>query len=198
MDEVLSRWFAQAGTEVANVPISALLQRLLAALAIGVVLALRPWRLLTGRPLPRPQMVQAQILLCAAAAVITIVIGDSLAKAFGLVGLGSFVRFRSGLKDPRDAAVLFLVIGLGMACGHGTVAMALSAAVFLSVVLAVLDLFKAADAAVEEDARRAEGARAAGVTIVQLAGNAQPVNGPVNGAVPTAPGANASLNGGPR
>ncbi|QRO00572.1 DUF4956 domain-containing protein [Archangium violaceum] len=116
--------------------------RLLAAVAIGLVLALRPWRLLTGKPLPRADMVQAQVLLCTAAAVITAVIGNSMAKAFGLVGLGGFVRFRSGLKDPRDAAILFLVIGLGMACGHGSLGLAGVGTVFVGVLLFVLDFFE--------------------------------------------------------
>ena len=37
-----------------------------------------------------------------------VVIGDSTARAFGLVGLGAFIRFRAGIKDPRDAAVMFV------------------------------------------------------------------------------------------
>lgn len=115
--------------------------RLLAAVTLGTVLALRPWRLLTGKPLPRSEMVQAQVLLCTAAAVITAVIGNSMAKAFGLVGLGGFVRFRSGLKDPRDAAILFLVIGLGMACGHGSLGLAAVGTVFVGMLLWVLDFF---------------------------------------------------------
>ena len=117
-----------------------MLPRLLVAVALGATLSLRPWRLLMGRPLPRSEMVQAQILLCTAAAIITAVIGNSVAKAFGLVGLGGFVRFKSGLKDPRDAAILFLVIGLGMACGHGSLGLACVGALFISALLAVLDL----------------------------------------------------------
>jgi uncharacterized membrane protein YhiD involved in acid resistance len=120
---------------------SMMVPRLLAAVVLGSVLALRPWRLLTGKPLPRSEMVQAQVLLCAAAAVITAVIGNSTAKAFGLVGLGSFVRFRSGLKDPRDAAILFLVIGLGMACGHGSLGLAGVGTAFVGALLWVLDCF---------------------------------------------------------
>lgn len=120
---------------------SLLLPRLLAAVLLGTALALRPWRLLTGKPLPRSEMVQAQVLLCTAAAVITAVIGNSTAKAFGLVGLGGFVRFRSGLKDPRDAAILFLVIGLGMACGHGSLGLAGVGALFVGTLLWVLDFF---------------------------------------------------------
>jgi hypothetical protein len=124
--------------------------RMLAAVAIGVLLSTRPWRLLTRRPLPRSEMVQAQVLLCTAAAVITAVIGDSVAKAFGLVGLGGFVRFRSGLKDPRDAAILFLMIGLGMACGHGSLGLAGVGTLFVALLLFVLDFFVAAEKAPRE------------------------------------------------
>ncbi len=120
--------------------VEVMLPRMAAAALIGGALSLRPWRLLMRKPLPAADMIQAQILLCAAAAVITAVIGDSLAKAFGLVGLGGFVRFRSGLKDPRDAAILFLVIGLGMACGHGSLALAFVGTGFVAVLLFALDL----------------------------------------------------------
>ena len=125
-----------------------MLPRLMAAVLIGTVLALRPWRLLTRKPLPKAEMMQAQVLLCTAAAVITAVIGDSTAKAFGLVGLGSFVRFRSGLKDPRDAAILFLMIGLGMACGHGSLGLAGVGTAFVAGLLLVLDFFEKKEPAV--------------------------------------------------
>jgi hypothetical protein len=145
--ETFSTFFAGAKSELSAVPVSAILPRMLAAALIGAVLSLRPWRWLMRRPLPRAEMVQAQVLLCAAAAVITAVIGDSLAKAFGLVGLGGFVRFRSGLKDPRDAAILFLMIGLGMACGHGSLGLAGMGTLFVAALLWVLDLFNREDKA---------------------------------------------------
>lgn len=145
--ETFSTFFAGAKSELSAVPVAAILPRMLAAALIGAVLSLRPWRWLMRRPLPRAEMVQAQVLLCAAAAVITAVIGDSLAKAFGLVGLGGFVRFRSGLKDPRDAAILFLMIGLGMACGHGSLGLAGMGTLFVAALLWVLDLFNREDKA---------------------------------------------------
>lgn len=142
--EIFGGVFEQVQTEVGNqlsgASMVAMLPRLVAAVMIGTALSLKPWRALMGRPLPPSAMVHAQILLCAAAAVITAVIGDSLAKAFGLVGLGGFVRFRSGLKDPRDAAIFFLMIGLGMACGHGSLGLAAIGTVFVAGLLVVLDL----------------------------------------------------------
>lgn len=130
-----------AKSELGSLHAGAMFPRMLAATLIGALLSLRPWRLLMKRPLPKAEMIQAQVLLCAAAAVITAVIGDSVAKAFGLVGLGGFVRFRSGLKDPRDAAILFLMIGLGMACGHGSLGLAGMGTLFVAGLLWVLDLF---------------------------------------------------------
>lgn len=140
MDPSFTDFFTGLDQEFSTLHMGTIVPRLLAAVLIGAVLAVRPWRLLMGRALPKPEMLQAQVLLCAAGAVISIVIGNSVAKAFGLVGLGGFVRFRSGLKDPRDAAILFLVIGLGMACGHGSLSTALVGALFVSLLLVVVDL----------------------------------------------------------
>ena len=140
MDTVFTEIFSGLDSDLSTLHMGAIVPRMLAAVMIGALLSLRPWRLLMGRPMPRSEMVQAQVLLCTAAAVITCVIGNSVAKAFGLVGLGGFVRFRSGLKDPRDAAILFLVIGLGMACGHGSLGLAGVGTAFVAVLLLVLDL----------------------------------------------------------
>lgn len=141
MEATIPALFESAKAEMSALSITVMLPRMLAAAFIGTVLSLRPWRFLMRRALPKADMIQAQVLLCAAAAVITAVIGDSVAKAFGLVGLGGFVRFRSGLKDPRDAAILFLMIGLGMACGHGSLGLAGVGTVFVAALLFVIDLF---------------------------------------------------------
>ncbi|NNC21595.1 DUF4956 domain-containing protein [Corallococcus exiguus] len=146
--------FQDVEQELQALSMGAILPRLVAAAVIGALLSSRPWRMLTGKPLPKVEMVQAQILLCAAAAVITAVIGNSVAKAFGLVGLGGFVRFRSGLKDPRDAAILFLVIGLGMACGHGNLVLACVGTGFVAVLLFVLDLLEKKAVATKEARQR--------------------------------------------
>lgn len=66
------------------------------------------------------EMLKAQVLVCMAGALLVVVIGDgedASARAFGLLGLGSFIRFRTSLKSPADTSVFFLLIGIGMACG---------------------------------------------------------------------------------
>ncbi|HEY6475209.1 MAG TPA: DUF4956 domain-containing protein [Polyangia bacterium] len=115
--------------------------RLVIAALLGAFLGFRPWRRLLPNALPPAREVaQAQTLIAVAGALMVVVIGHSTARAFGLVGLGGFIRFRSGIKDTRDAAVMFVMIGLGMACGLGAVPMALVATLFAGTVLALFDV----------------------------------------------------------
>lgn len=116
-----------------------LLPRALLALIVGSLLAWRPWRAWLGLPPVKSDMAQAQALLCVAGCVMVCVVGDSVARAFGLVGLGGLIRFRAALKDPRDGAIFFLVIGLGMAAGIGAFALVISGGAFVMAVLAVLE-----------------------------------------------------------
>lgn len=114
--------------------------RLAVAALLGTAIAHRPWRrFIRTAPPPSLVSVHAQTLIAVSGALMVVVIGDSVARAFGLVGLGGFIRFRSGIKDPRDAAVMFIVIGIGMACGLGRVPLAVVATVFAGAVLAALD-----------------------------------------------------------
>ena len=145
--DFFSEFNEQISSAVAPVHLGRVAARVLVAIAIGVVLAVRPWRLFArGQELPRARMAQSQVLLCAAAALLMMVIGDSLAKAFSLVGLGGFVRFKSPLKDPRDAASTFVLLGLGMACGHGNIGMACVGAAIVALLLFAMDLVSPAAA----------------------------------------------------
>jgi hypothetical protein len=114
--------------------------RMALASLLGACIAYRPWRRFIGKgPKPAREGAQAQTLVAAAGSLLVVVIGDSVARAFGLVGLGAFIRFRSLISDPRDAAVLLIVIGIGMACGLGLPLMAAAGTAFVCLLLAILD-----------------------------------------------------------
>jgi len=118
-----------------------ILLRMIVAGMLGAFLGYRLWRRLLPNMLPPArETAQAQTLIAIAGALMVVVIGQSTARAFGLVGLGGFIRFRSGIKDTRDAAVMFVMIGIGMACGLGAIPLACVATVFASIVLAIFDL----------------------------------------------------------
>ena len=59
------------------------------------------------------------IMVSVTVALIMVIIGSDIARAFALVGAMSIIRFRNPVKDPRDVAFLFMTIAIGMACGVG-------------------------------------------------------------------------------
>jgi anti-anti-sigma factor len=90
-----------------------------------------------------PTLDQAQVLLCVAGALMMILISGSLARAFGIAGAASIIRFRTPIEDARDITVLFILMGLGMAAGLGGFALAGLGTLFLCAMLPILNLFSA-------------------------------------------------------
>jgi anti-anti-sigma factor len=118
------------------------LGKLVAAAAIGVLVTAVSRRYRQDRPQTQ-SMEQAQVLLCVSGAMMMIIIGSSLARAFGIAGAASIIRFRTPVEDPKDITVLFLLMGLGMAAGLGAFAVAGVGAAFLCVALVGLERFGA-------------------------------------------------------
>jgi uncharacterized membrane protein YhiD involved in acid resistance len=61
--------------------------------------------------------VQTLVLVGMVIAVIMLVVGSNIARAFALVGALSVVRFRNAIKETRDVGFIFLVMAVGMATG---------------------------------------------------------------------------------
>ena len=111
--------------------------RLVGAALIGVLVTFVQRHTRSGAPLSR-SMEQAQVLLCVAGALTMMLIGNSLPRAFGIAGAASIIRFRTPVDDPRDAAVLFVLMALGMAVGLGGPGVAFTGTLFLCACLAFL------------------------------------------------------------
>ena len=72
---------------------------------------------------------------------VMMVIGNSLTRAFALVGALSIIRFRTVVKDTKDTAYIFLALGVGMAAGTANYFIALYATVFMCAIAWVLYKF---------------------------------------------------------
>ncbi len=66
-----------------------------------------------------PSFVNALVLLTMITTIVIMVIGNNLARAFGLVGAMSIIRFRTAVKDTRDIVFVFFALAGGMAAGSG-------------------------------------------------------------------------------
>jgi uncharacterized membrane protein YhiD involved in acid resistance len=122
-------------TEVASL-LEAVVRLPLAAV-LGAALAMRPRR--AGTPPRRPAVVQTQIILAVVGALVMIVVGASLARAFGVVGIAGLVRYRAKIEDPKDAGVMLAALGVGLAAGVGLYWLSPFATVFLLVLLYILE-----------------------------------------------------------
>jgi hypothetical protein len=110
------------------------------AAALGSALALRPKR--RGTPIRTTAVVQTQIVLAIVGAVIMLVVGSSLARAFGIVGAANLIRYRSKIDDPKDAVVMLSTLAVGLAAGVGLYALAAFATLFLIVALWIIESFE--------------------------------------------------------
>src|SRR5262245_13785597 len=119
---------------------SAAMVRLPLAAALGTLLALRPRR--RGTPIRQPAVVQTQIILAVVGSVIMLVVGSSLARAFGIVGVASLIRYRSKINDPKDAVVMLAALAVGLAAGSGLLALSVFSTLFLFGALWVIEGFE--------------------------------------------------------
>jgi uncharacterized membrane protein YhiD involved in acid resistance len=127
-------------------PIRSALVSLPLAGALGAALAFRPQR--RGTPPHTASVIQTQIILAMVGATVMVVVGASLARAFGIVGAASLVRYRAKVDDPKDAGVMLACLGIGLASGVGVYAVATVSAVVILVVVLALE-------SMEPDSRKA-------------------------------------------
>lgn len=71
-------------------------------------------------------------------AVVMMIIGNNLARAFALVGALSIIRFRTVIKDTKDMAYVFMCLAAGMAAGTSSYFLAVASVAFLVLVAIVL------------------------------------------------------------
>lgn len=116
------------------------LLRLPLAAGLGAMLAFRPKR--RGTPPRQVAVIQTQIILAVMAAVVMLVVGSNLARAFGVVGAAGLVRYRAKIEDPKDAGVMLSTLAVGLACGVGQYVVAAFSAFFILVVLWIIESFE--------------------------------------------------------
>lgn len=81
-------------------------------------------------------LLQTVIVLPLAVTAILSMVHDSLALAFSLAGVVAAIRFRSNLKESRDAVYIFSAVGIGFAAGIRELGVGL----LLSILFCLLEL----------------------------------------------------------
>lgn len=89
------------------------------------------------------------VLLTVLIALVTQVIGNSVARAFSLVGALSIVRFRTVVDDTRDTSFVIFAVAVGMAVGAGSPELALVGIPVVGLTAALLALWGGTGAAAQ-------------------------------------------------
>lgn len=125
---------ADAALPATGYAVTILVVAALLGAALGVI---RPVR---REIIPRSaHVVQAQILLAIVGAIIIVVVAESLARAFAIVGAAGLVRYRARVEDVKDAGVMLIALALGLTAGAGMFLFAAIACVFVIGVLWLLE-----------------------------------------------------------
>jgi hypothetical protein len=115
--------------------------RLVQAACLGFLVAAVYFATQRKKRVEASSFVATLVLLTVLIAMVSQVIGDSVARAFSLVGALSIVRFRTVVEDTRDTAFVIFAVIVGMAAGTGTVNVALIGLPIVAVVAGVLSFW---------------------------------------------------------
>ena len=74
-------------------------------------------------------------------ALVMLIVGSNIARAFSLVGALSIIRFRNAVKESRDVGFIFFTMAVGMAIGTKFYLLAIIAAVVISLMILVMTRF---------------------------------------------------------
>lgn len=107
--------------------------RLLLSFALSIfIVNIYQW---THAKVPQKSFTDTLIILCMLISVVMVIIGDSIARAFSLVGALSIIRFRTAIQDPRDIGFVFYALAVGMAVGAGNPSVAILATFLIGIII---------------------------------------------------------------
>jgi uncharacterized membrane protein YhiD involved in acid resistance len=74
-------------------------------------------------------------------ALVMMIVGSNIARAFSLIGALSIIRFRNAVKETRDVGFIFFSMAIGMAVGTKFYFLAIIAAVVISLMILLMTRF---------------------------------------------------------
>lgn len=129
----------QEFTNILNpeINLTAIVINLSVALICGLIISY-VYRIIYKGPSYTVSFVQSIVLLSIITSIVISVIGNNLARAFGLVGAMSIIRFRTAVRDAIDIVFIFLSLAVGLAAGVGLRTIALTGTIFTCIVILLL------------------------------------------------------------
>ena len=124
-----------------NITLKQTILCLLLTLFLGVIFALFYTFIKRKQGFDR-SFVTTLVLLPIIVSIVMMLVSNDIVKAFSLGGVFVLIRFRTRIKDTKDAMFLFTVVTIGFAAGLEYFLFAILIAAFILIVLLILYLVK--------------------------------------------------------
>ena len=85
--------------------------------------------------------VESLVMMSVLAAIAMMILGNNLVRALGILGVFTLIRFRTIIKDPKDATYLFFSLAIGMGVGTGNYAISVIGTGCLLAIILIMDRF---------------------------------------------------------
>lgn len=110
---------------------------ILTAIALGAIISLTYMK--TSPAGYSQSFTLTMVLLPVIVAIIILLIGSNVARAFSLAGAFSIIRFRSAPGDPKDITFVLFTMASGLACGVGAFGYAALFTIILCIIMFILN-----------------------------------------------------------
>ncbi len=121
-----------------SLPFSQIVENILVAFVCGVIISFFYRKTYSG-PGYLNSFVNSLVILAMITAIVIMIIGNNLARAFGLVGAMSIIRFRTAVKETQDIIFIFFALSIGMAAGVGLHGLAIAGTLLVGITAIVLN-----------------------------------------------------------
>ena len=138
MDQTANTGIISDFTDISHIYYpSEILINLVLSFILGVLISLIYKKTHKGLSYSQSFMV-TNIFVAVIVCMVIMIIGNSLARAFALVGALSIIRFRTVVKDTKDTAYIFWSLAAGMAAGTGSYFLAIAGSIIISGIALIL------------------------------------------------------------
>ena len=107
---------------------------MLAAAVIGIIIA-AVYILITEKNRRSFSFIISMVTLPAVVALVIILVGSNVARAFSIAGVFALVKFRSVPGESKDISLVFMAMAAGLSCGLGYITLAFCVLLVLGVIV---------------------------------------------------------------
>lgn len=129
----------EASSTTASIPFLTAFLTILLSFTLGILISITYMKTCNKNGYSQ-NFALALVIVPSVVAVIILLIGSNMARAFSLAGAFSIIRFRSAPGDPKDISYVLFTMAAGLACGAGLYSFSIIVTITLCLFMFILSI----------------------------------------------------------